>query len=379
MYNASEAFHTAVADGNRQKAMLIFPDAVFTESDIDIDKGIEFNEYFNTEEDLAIGQMLSNEISFALFNDYGDLNDYAFGQFTALLGVQLSDTTYTQKGNCVAKYGDDEYVGYSTSPYIKKNDIALADQPSWAVQSILLYNNDVYAFGSNGQCRRWVNGSGANYTLNDFMKRKVKTWKGCGFRYRTSNHRLWEWKNGTEYRYEFVPLGVFEADRPNVPDVIRLDFTCHDLMMRFEKDMPTATDLALTYPTSVGNLLTKLCAYFQVPYTSAAFINSDADIPEEPEEFSNSTARTVLGWIAEAACSNARMNRDGYLILDWVHNAGSAMDEHGYVSFAPYWYQTAAITQVVNKSNGEEEDKTSGDDPTTRYLIQDNPILRGFS
>ena len=379
MYNASNDFHIAVADGHKQKAMLIFSDAVFTDVDIDIDRGIEFNEYFNTEEDLAIGQMLSNEINFALFNDYGDLNDYAFGQFTALLGVQLSTTTYEKEGNCVAMYGNDTYVGRSTSPYITKNGTALANQPSWAVQSILLYNDDVYAFGSNGQCRRWVNGSGANYTLNAFMTRKVKTWKGRGFRYRSSNHRLWEWNNGTEYRYEFVPLGVFEAERPNVPDVIRIEFTCNDLMMKFEEDMPTATDLAVTYPTSVGNLLTKLCAYFHVSYDPVSFINSDATIAEEPEEFANSTARTVLGWIAEAACANARMNRDGKLILDWVHNTGQEMDEHGYVSFAPYWYNTTTVTQIVNKSNGEEGDQTCGSTDTVKYLIQDNPILRGFS
>ena len=70
MYSASEAFHNAVANGAHQMALLIFDDAVFTNDDINVTAGIEFNDYFNTEEDLAIGQALSNEISFSIFERY---------------------------------------------------------------------------------------------------------------------------------------------------------------------------------------------------------------------------------------------------------------------------------------------------------------------
>ena len=89
MYNASSAFHTAVAGHAPQKAMLLFADAVFTNEDINIERGIEFHDYFNLEEDLAIGQTPSNEISFSLFNADRLLNNYAFGDFLATIGVLI--------------------------------------------------------------------------------------------------------------------------------------------------------------------------------------------------------------------------------------------------------------------------------------------------
>ena len=69
MYSASNDFHTAVANGAHQIALLIFDDAVFTNDDINVSSGIEFHDYFNTETDLSIGQALSNEINFSIFND----------------------------------------------------------------------------------------------------------------------------------------------------------------------------------------------------------------------------------------------------------------------------------------------------------------------
>ena len=89
MYPASQEFHQAVADGAPQKALLIFEDAVFTNDDIDVSTGISFRDYFNLEEDLAIGQAPSNEISFSLLNENRLLNEYKFGAFLATLGWMM--------------------------------------------------------------------------------------------------------------------------------------------------------------------------------------------------------------------------------------------------------------------------------------------------
>ena len=74
MVNVSEAFHKAIADGNPQMALLVFSDAVFTNADIDVSRGIEFHDYFNMDEDISIGQATANEISFSLFKDDRLLN-----------------------------------------------------------------------------------------------------------------------------------------------------------------------------------------------------------------------------------------------------------------------------------------------------------------
>ena len=86
MYSASSAFRQAVANGNPQMALLLFPDCVFSNRDLDMEKGIEFNDYFNTEDDLTVGLTPSNEISFSILNADRLLNDYEFGEFTATIG-----------------------------------------------------------------------------------------------------------------------------------------------------------------------------------------------------------------------------------------------------------------------------------------------------
>ena len=377
MYNASSAFHAAVAAGNPQRCLLIFPDCVFSNADVDVESGLQLHESFNLERDLAIGQAVSNELSFALFNDYGDLNDYAFGEFTATLGVVIDNSAYTETGNCSAVIGSDVYVGNGSSPYVTKNGTAMADQPGFAVTSLLVMDNTVYAVGSSGQCFRYVDGTGSAYTLNPFMVRKMKRRQGMGFSYKSST-RIARERNGTrEQTYEFVPLGVFIADRPNVPDEIRIDFTCNDRMMNFEKDMPAPEDMGVTYPTTISTLFTKLCQYCEVPYATNVFINSTATIEEEPEAFYNSTCRTVLGWIAEAAGANALFNRDGKLELRWVRSAGVYLDESGYSRFRPYWFETKGIGKVLNRDTRSEEEDISYGTGDTPYLIQDNPLLAG--
>lgn len=376
MYSASNAFHTAVRNGNPQKVLLIFSDAVFTNEDVDINTGIEFNEYFNTEEDLCIGQALSNELRFALINDHGKLNEYGFGKFTATLGVRIADAVYTESANCSARYGDDIYTGHDASPYIRKNGTGISGQPDFSVKSILVYDGTIYAFGSSGQCKRWINGSGSVITLNDFMIRKAIRWSGKGFGYNSTTRILTERDGSRAGTYEFVPLGVFTAERPKVPDVVKLEFHCHDLMLNLDKDMPDPETLGMTYPSTIANLFEKICTYFQVPYETSTFINSTATIAEEPEEFANTTARTVISWIAEAAGSNARINRDGNLVMDWVRNSGFSIDESGYSSFLPYWYETQTVSKLRNRDTGGSEETGYGSG-TVEYLIQDNPILRG--
>lgn len=378
MYPASNAFHAAVQNHNPQKILLIFPDAVFSNEDVDVESGVEFQDDFNLEEDTAIGQTPSNEISFSLFNDFGDLNEYEFGEFTATLGVRLTSEAYTETGTCSAIIGSDVYTGHDTAPYVKKNGTALGSQPGFPVRSLLVMDETVYAIGPDGLCFRYVNGSGSGYALNAFMKRKMSRKEGYGLAYKSSTRILTERYNGTEKTYEFVPFGVFEADRPNVPDVIKIDFTCNDRMTKLNKDMPKASELGITYPTTIGTLFEKICQYFQVPYLTSTFINSDGGIAKEPDEFSNTTAKAVIGWIAEAACCNAVFNRDGLLELKWIKETGVRIDETGYVEFNPYWYETTKVDKVLNRDTQSSTDKSHGSGEVS-YLIQDNPLLKGFA
>lgn len=382
MYNASTAFHTAVANGAHQIALLIFQDAVFTNADIDVSRGISFNDYFNTEDDIAIGQVLSNQLEFSLFNDVGALDEYGFGEFTATIGAQIGESTVPSSGGVQAQSGTHVYVGKSTQPYLTIDGETPASAPQSAVKSILVYDGKVYCYLANGTCIAYSDSTGSRVTVsvNAFMLNQMAKWAadGEGISYDASTRILKIWQGARLRTYEFVPLGVFIAERPNVPTVNEIDFTCYDRMTKFEKDMPSDQALGITYPCSFGNLMKKICDYMQVPYRTTTFINSTATISERPEDFNNATMRDVLRWIAEAACSNARFDRDGYLVMDWVRNTAQSIDETGYSEFNPYWYETKKVTKLYNRASSGEYDNTRGTG-TDSYLIQDNPLLKGVT
>ena len=378
MYAASQDFHNAVAAGNHQMPLLIFKDAVFTESDIDVEDGIQFDDYFNIEEDISVGQVPSNELRFTLFNDDRLLNNYGFGEFTATLGVMIGTKNYQQFSPVKVITGYGEWQGFDEYPFIRKDGRIISAQPSFAVKSMLAYNGKVWVFSDNGRYAVYNDATEANITgqnpVNAFMRKKSMGWNGRGYYYNPVTRILFIYSAGVQYRYEFVPLGVFIADRPNVPDQIRISMTCHDRMMKFEKDMPSSAALGIAYPATVGYLFERMCRYFGVPYRTSSFTNSNATIEEEPDAFSYSTARTVMGWIAEAAGSNARFDRDGYLVMDWIRSSGVSVNESGYTEFQPYWYETTKVNKLYNRDTSVGEDEIYGSG-SNGYLIQNNPIL----
>ena len=390
MYPASNAFHTAVANRNPQKALFIFHDCVLTNDDISVDNGIEFHDYFNTEEDLSIGQTPSNELGFTLFNDERLLNNYTFGDFLATLGVLTNEENYTQRGLCMVTVGNDVYVAQNLSPYITKNNTPLSTQPTERIQSMLAYNGKLYCFGAHENYSivyNLSNGSVSSTSVNSFMKHKAYVhWQGKGMYYhdRTQSgitiHELLIWETGTKQTYEFVPLGWFTADRPKAPDKIQIDMTCNDFMLKFDEDWENNTPV-VAYPVTIQDLYITLCdnvlgsGRYRLPGT---FINGSAVISEEPEDFKTATKRDILKWIAEAAGSNARMDRDGYMTLAWIKSTGQTYDVTEYEEFEPHWYTTGAVNKLYNRDSQDGTDNTIGEG-NEGYLILDNPLLKGVS
>lgn len=377
MYNASNAFHTATQGNEPQIALLIFDDIIFSNSDINVQNGLEFHDYFNTEEDIAIGQALSNEVRFTLFNDARSLNDYEFGEFKAMLGVRIGTGTYTSSADVTAYDGNVAWRGKNTSPYLTRNNTAVSVQPGFAVVSIAVYDSKVYAFGPAGQYKVYT-AAGAETTddVNYFMQQKMMRMNGIGFELDVANRTMKVYKDGVSETYEFVPLGTFIADRPDSPDQISVDLSCYDRMKKFDKDVPSAEDLDITYPTTLGTLFTKLCQYVDVPYRTATFMNSDATVSKEPEQFKSANMRTVIGWIAEAAGSNAGFDRDGYLVMKWLQSTEVVIDETGYASCVPKYFETQKVTKLYKRTTSSGQDTTVGTG-NVGYLIQDNPLMNG--
>lgn len=381
MYQASAAFHEAVKNNEHQIALLIFKDAVFTNSDIDVNNGIEFHEYFNLEEDISIGQTLSNEISFTLFNDDGNLNNYAFGEFTAMIGVRVGSSAYIEQGTAYLSTKYATYVGNASYPYLTRNGVPVSAQPSFPVKSIVAYGDKVYVFSGTGKSAVYDDTTGANITsegnADPSMRNRAHDWEGMGYYLNQDTRIMFAYGDGRKDRYEFVPLGKFSAVRPNVPDQIYIDFTCNDFMTKFDISMPSADDLKIKYPITLKKLLKACCDYVKVTNGESAgnFINSGLEIAEEPGDFKNATMRTVIGWIAEAAGANACFDRDGKFRLKWLTTTGQSYDEHDYTDFQPYWYKVPTVDRVLNRDTQNAADDVEGSGKNG-YLIQDNPFLR---
>lgn len=214
--------------------------------------------------------------------------------------------------------------------------------------------------------------------LEEFEFGKFKAWLGARIDSGTTDaNAKTKTFTGTEYDglFEFTPLGVFIADRPSVVKKKILSITANDQMQLFDVDMPSATDLGLSYPTTLSNLYTKLCNYVGVQYKTDAFLNSTITVSSEPEDFENATMREVLGWIAEAACSIARFDRDGILEMAWFNASNVVFDEHNYSEFTPAWYETKAIDKLHIRNADSTSEYTYGQG-SNAYMIQDNPFLR---
>ena len=384
MYAVSNAFHEAVRNGNKQRALLLFENEVFTNEDIDVEGGIEFRDYFNLEENLSIGQTPSNEISFGLFNDDRLLNNDSFGEFLATIGVLISTETVTQEGKCKAVTAGGTWVGSENEPYLKKDGTSVSTQPGFPVRAIWACDGKVYAYSGNGQVKVYNDSTGADITsgttVTAHMAARGAAWTGKGISYNRSTRMMSIIEGTVKENYEFCPLGIFIAERPNAPDKIVIDMTCYDLMQKFDTDWPD-NGIGLTYPTTIGGLYAQLCTYIGVPYRTASFLNSGKAITSEPDDFEKVTCRTVLGWIAEAAGSNARIDRDGYVVLDWIRTGtaqSAVFDETMYSEYDPYWYETQRVSKLYNRDTSENTDATVGTG-SSPYLIQDNPLLRGVN
>lgn len=383
MVTTSSDFQRAVANRNHQIALLIFSDCIFSNDDIRIDKGIEFHDYFNTEEDLCVGQALSNTISFTLYNDDRILNNYSFGEFTATIGVLTGTTTYVQHGPVTVKNNGVEWVGSQSRPYLKRAGAAVSSQPSFPVTSIGILDGTVYAFGRNGEYKVYTSsGSATSASVSAFMQRKASRWDNVGYNLNTSSRTLTKWYGGKAELYEFSPLGVFTANRPDAPDKIEIDFTCYDRMQKFEKDWnnkPGDWEDGRTYRT--------LDFFYNLIWQESGLSSSaKATIPSNnvkvftrPKEFDNTlTLRNVLEWIAEAVGCNVKFDRFGKMQFVWVRSVTRTFNEGSYKTFDPYWYTTKQVTKVITRSTDKNKEGISGSGSGDEYLVQDNPFLQMF-
>lgn len=187
-------------------------------------------------------------------------------------------------------------------------------------------------------------------------------------------------ERGVQRLYEFLPLGVFDTDRPDVVSTNIIDVTALDRMSLFDKEIEAADKTALKALDTLEDMVEGLCDLIGVPYSEKPFLNSDLSVSLTDNQLSGRTYKDVLRWCAEAAGSIAIFNRDGELELRWFGTSASAeYDEHDYEGFAASWYETEAIDglKIRNAGNTSETEVLPDDveESTNPYVISGNPFL----
>ena len=182
-------------------------------------------------------------------------------------------------------------------------------------------------------------------------------------------------ERGQEAVYEFAPLGTFIAERPAIVKKKIIDMIANDQMILFDAPMPDAETLGISYPVTLGALCAAICANVGVTLKDETWLNSTMTVQEEPYDFEGSTMRDVLGWIAAAACSNARFSRDGKLAFIWFNPVEKTFDEHDYTEFRPTWYETKPIDGLDIQNSDSQNGITIGEGENI-YNLYDNPFFR---
>lgn len=135
---------------------------------------------------------------------------------------------------------------------------------------------------------------------------------------------------------------------------------------------------SLSFPATIRDMLVDACDNCGIPLKSTTFKNDTFTVPTAPE----GTYRQVIGYIAQIACGNARIDNSGYLNIisyDW-----SGFDSGEYHTISNFTYpkietSSVNVTGVQTVITGEtvEEDETVMVGAEGYIISIENPLILG--
>lgn len=139
---------------------------------------------------------------------------------------------------------------------------------------------------------------------------------------------------------------------------------------------------SLSYPTTLKNIFTSLCAHVGVPASTADFPNSGKTFDSPLFRTQDVLCREVLQWIAEAACSFARISRSGVCELAWFTDTDVTFNKTAnsadYYNTVVSEYQVAKIDKLQVAASEKDIGVIVGTG-TNAYQIIDCPMLYGYT
>nr|DAH46673.1 MAG TPA: hypothetical protein [Caudoviricetes sp.] len=360
--------------------LLRFADGTFlTTEDVG---NIEITYPLNEETDVTVGKCVSAELRSAVRNYHGLLSGFAFGKCSAAMGAPVGAEEWAMpacRAAVVHGYGTASAVTVSAhedAPFLRVNGSAGSSQPTFSPDCLVLMGDTLYAGDGTNLWAATISGSTltAKAVDNDFLTYKLGRWPGKGISYQ--GNIAYEFADAI-YKYEYVPLGTFYFNTPEQRRVANISCEALDGMQLFNVDVDDWW-ASLQWPLTRGQLLQSLCTYVGVTLKTATFPGSTTSIASAPMAGNGLVGKDVLGWIAETACSYARMSRDGGLELVWFTTQSVKLTQNQHFGDSPAEYETPAVealhVMVANTDLGVMlPENGSGNE----YQVLDNPLYYG--
>lgn len=412
---ASSAFHAAIKNGEKQRALIYFYDnnLWITNDDI-VSNGITYQNYFCSEEDMTIGLAPSSTVSFSIFNENRRLDNMKFGKFRVSIGTVTKRDYFYAEGNVTVIYDGDKITGHDDYPYVRVNGVDIGVQPDFPIKSIFAINDTIYCIGENDmvsvyrrsygsvsayaqsggvrkytwrqvavmtwselQNEEW--GVAANYepnetaSINAIMLSAAERYvhRRVGVSVESDNVITDYLPNGTSETYTYVDLGIFYADKPEKTRTNIISVDGYDGMRKLEV---STENMPITFPITLYGLLDTVCGYVGVEHKIESFINQNVTLTSASDVFQSTTAREIIAYIAESACANAKFDYDGKLTFSWWSDSSLIINESDYSQFVPYEYNVKTVDRLQIRQSDNDIGILTGDG-TNGYVIQENPFL----
>nr|DAH82978.1 MAG TPA: Neutrophil gelatinase-associated lipocalin [Caudoviricetes sp.] len=173
--------------------------------------------------------------------------------------------------------------------------------------------------------------------------------------------------------FQYVKVGIFKGERPDKVRGKLIDFTAYDRMQKFDVSASEFIE-SLTFPVTLGAVLSSLCTSVGVGLETTTFTNSTKNFTFNPFSTSDYTAREVLAWIAEAAGCYARVNADGKVELNTFTTNSHKILKTDRFEMSESEFETPVIGKLECYTSYGDQLVTAGTGTNT-YVISDNPFL----
>lgn len=109
-----------------------------------------------------------------------------------------------------------------------------------------------------------------------------------------------------------IQKGIYYVDEVESNGTL-ITLTCLDAMVKFDRNF---SDVSITYPSTLQNIVQKICQKCGVPYSMASFHNSTYSVTTAPDD-TTLTCRDVLTMVCQIACAYGTIDRFGEFTIDW--------------------------------------------------------------